>query len=1037
MNLPHSMLNNYYRSHLKWMQKSGLLFLSFLLPQLVVYPQSNNYVVRQYTSDNGLPQNSVKSIKFDKSGFCWLSTEAGIVRFDNNEFKHYGSDIIKGLKSERISAMMSDTAGTILAQGLDLQNIKISASSSLYSYLPVLTDTNLSFVATGFITHSPTMDSIWQTIVDSRSIPVLKAPGGLRNGDIYLFLGNDAWFIRKSTAIRLKPYETEPVGSMVINDNYYLQIWPGNRITSWDNGIGQAGHIDGDIVSNKDFLQGNFNALWCEQGSFIYAGGSLYQLSYQNGKVDSRCILSNLNLEIPLCIQYRPDINTYFIGTGTQGLFVIKVSDFSYAKIPPESGPENYYTIGKTSEDKILVTNAIVRPDNISFYAPLYNNRSRAMYTDSADRVYYESEFQLFRYDARTGILDKDLLPLDNRLMAIVPVAEDGTLLLCTHSTLYKITPNGKLVWQHKFPARLRVLALKPLKNGEHLLATTEGVKWYDIQSYTISRSILDSFSVRNFYLDKQNRLWIGTDGKGSFLYTHNKVYPLPPGPRGAFSSIHSFIEDNRGNFWLPTNNGLYKVPVNVITDYVTDRKNPFFCFTFNSANGLRTNEFNGGANPNFQWLQDSALILPSINGLIKFYPNRLISDFPKERIFIDEMSIDGQPVILSNVDETIQLKPTFRNLNIKITCPFFGNKENLKLEYNLGNDIEQWIPLPASGIISINTLPAGDYKLMFRKAGSNKDTPNGNVAIKIKVSPFFYQTGWFFAGVVLLIIFLGYLYSRRRLAKLEKEKIRIEQIVEVRTEELNAAIQQLESSETALRQSNQVKEQIIATVLHDIKSPLFSLRMAGKSLVRNWNNSNEENLEQVTGLNQLIGELGRFTDQFFSWAASQQEHFKVRKTKFDLQQVFGDISSLFKEILQVNNNKFSINETDIQCYTDKEILVLILRNLVDNANKNTENGVISLEATRMAEGLQIQVSDTGKGLNTFQIENFLNKDKAVKNGRMGSVIILEMLDKIGGELQVTSEEGKGAVFTITLRTNDIFVSQDPISTGYYQDIRL
>ena len=62
------------------------------------------------------------------------------------------------------------------------------------------------------------------------------------------------------------------------------------------------------------------------------------------------------------------------------------------------------------------------------------------MYTDSADRV-YESEFQLFRYDARTGILDKDLLPLDNRLMAIVPVAEDGTLLLCTHSTLYKITP--------------------------------------------------------------------------------------------------------------------------------------------------------------------------------------------------------------------------------------------------------------------------------------------------------------------------------------------------------------------------------------------------------------------------------------------------------------------------------------------------------------------------------------------------------------------------------------------------------------------
>ena len=1014
------MLNTYSRSYSEWMPKGCLLLLCFLFFQIVVYPQSDNYVIRQYTSENGLPQNSVKAIKFDKSGFCWLSTESGIVRFDNTNFKHYGSDIIKGLKSERISAMMSDTAGTILAQGLDYQNIKIAGSSSLFSYLPVLTDTNISFVSTGYITQTPTMDSIWETIMKGATIPLMKEPGGLKNGDIYLFQGGNAWFISKSTAVKLKPFESEPVGSMVINDNYYLQLWPGNQITSWDNGVGQSGHIDGDIGSNKHFLKGDFKTLWCEQGSFIYAGGSLYELNYKNGKVDSRCVVSNLNLEMPLCIAYRPDLNTYFIGTGTQGMFAIKVSDFIYARIPRESGPENYYTIGKTSEDNIIVTNAIVQPDNSSFYAPLYNSRSRAMYTDSADRVYFESEFQLFRYNARTGIIDRDILQLDNRLMAIVPVPEDGTLLLCTHTTLYKTTKEGRIIWQHKFPKDIGVVGLMPLKNSGYLLATTQGVKWYNINEHTISRSILDSFSVRNFYLDKQNRLWIGTDGKGSFLYANNELHALPPGPRGAFSSIHSFIEDKNGNFWLPTNNGLYKIQVDALADFVTTKENPFFCFSFNTANGLRTNEFNGGANPNYQWLQDSALILPSINGLIKFYPNRLTSVFPQERIFIDEMSIDGQQIMLADINETIQLKPTFQTLNIKITCPFFGNKEDLKLEYNIGKDIERWTPVPSSGIISINTLPAGEYKLIFRKAGGIHDIPNGSITIKIIVSPFFYETGWFFSGVVLLIICLGYLYSRRRLAKLEKEKLKIEKIVELRTEELNAAIQQLENSETALKQSNHVKEQIIATVLHDIKSPLFSMRMAGKSLVKNWKNSNEENFNQVKGLNQLIGELGRFTDQFFSWAASQQEHFKVNKTKFSLQDIFRDIEALFKEILQVNNNKFSIAETNIQCYTDKEILVLILRNLVDNANKNTENGIIRIEATVIPEGLQIQVSDTGKGLNTFQIENFLNRDKAVKNGRLGSVIILEMLDKLGGELLVSSENGEGAVFTVMIKANDI-----------------
>jgi signal transduction histidine kinase len=1002
------------------MHKDGLLLICFLLLQILVYPQNKNYVIKQYTSENGLPQNSVKAIKFDKSGFCWLATEAGIVRFDNSNFKSFGSDIIKGLKSERIVAMMTDTAGTILAQGLDYQNIRISSSPSLYSYLPALTDTGLSFVTTGYLTINPTMDSIWQAIYDTKTIPVVKTPAGLKNGDIYLFLGNDAWFIRKSSFVKLKPYHTEPVGSMVINDNYYLQIWPGNKITSWDNGIGKAGHIEGDIGSNKYFLNGDFKALWCEQGAFIYAGGSLYELQYENGKVNSSCVATNLNLEMPLCIAYRPDLNTYFIGTGTQGLFAIKVSDFNYASIPRESGPENYYTLGKTAKDDIVATNVIVHPDNTSFYAPLYNTRSRTIYTDSADRVYFESEFQLFRYHPETRKIDRNILQLDNRLIGILPVAEDGTLLLCTHSSLYKITREGKIIWQTQLPKGIIATALMPLKNGEYLLGTAAGIKWYNLADHTISRTILDSFSVRNFYLDKQNRLWIGTDGKGSFLYSDNKLFSLPSGPRGAFSSIHSFIEDHNGNFWLPTNNGLYKVAVDALVDHVTGKTKSIFFFTFNNANGLRTNEFNGGASPNYQWLQDSALILPSINGLIKFYPTRLKSVFPQERIYIDEMSIDGQPVVLANSNETIQLKPTFNTLNIKIACPFFGNKEDLKLEYNIGKDIDQWIPVPSSGIISINTLPAGDYKLKFRKAGSNIDTPNSSIAIKIIVTPFFYQTGWFFAGVVLSMIFLGYLYSRRRLAKLEKEKLKIEKIVELRTEELNAAIQQLEDSETALKQSNQVKEQIVATILHDIKSPLFSMRIAGKSLVSNWKNSNEENLNQVIGLNQLIGELGRFTDQFFSWAISQQEHFKVNKTMFPLQQILGDIEALFKEILQVNNNRFSISKTNIQCYTDKEILVLILRNLVDNANKNTEDGIISIQATEIPQGLQIQISDTGKGLNSFQIENFLNRDKAVKNGRMGSVIILEMLDKIGGELQVTSEEGNGAIFTIQLKASDI-----------------
>ncbi len=77
--------------------------------------------------------------------------------------------------------------------------------------------------------------------------------------------------------------------------------------------------------------------------------------------------------------------------------------------------------------------------------------------------------FVLCRYNARTGIIDKNILPLDNRLVAILPVVEDGNLLICTHSTLYKITKEGKIIWQNKFPNGMVATALMPLKKGEYL----------------------------------------------------------------------------------------------------------------------------------------------------------------------------------------------------------------------------------------------------------------------------------------------------------------------------------------------------------------------------------------------------------------------------------------------------------------------------------------------------------------------------------------------------------------------------------------
>ena len=58
-----------------------LLFLSY-----INQVNGQQFSVQNYTDENGLPQNSVKSIATDNAGFIWLATENGLVRYDGHQF---------------------------------------------------------------------------------------------------------------------------------------------------------------------------------------------------------------------------------------------------------------------------------------------------------------------------------------------------------------------------------------------------------------------------------------------------------------------------------------------------------------------------------------------------------------------------------------------------------------------------------------------------------------------------------------------------------------------------------------------------------------------------------------------------------------------------------------------------------------------------------------------------------------------------------------------------------------------------------------
>src|ERR1700742_1271192 len=70
------------------------------LPQSDPY---NGYSVQHFNDENGLPQNSINDLLFDKNGFLWLGTQVGLVRFNGNSFQLYYPEDKPAMESNVVS----------------------------------------------------------------------------------------------------------------------------------------------------------------------------------------------------------------------------------------------------------------------------------------------------------------------------------------------------------------------------------------------------------------------------------------------------------------------------------------------------------------------------------------------------------------------------------------------------------------------------------------------------------------------------------------------------------------------------------------------------------------------------------------------------------------------------------------------------------------------------------------------------------------------------------------------------------------------
>jgi len=999
-----------------------------------------DYVIRHFTNEDGLPQNSVIDINLDPNGFLWIVTQGGISRYDGNHFRLYNS-ATSSLPTDRVNWLSVSRNGNIYIRLSHHPNIFYRftknynlvydslLSSKPYVLLgkrsePVIIDTGIYGNSNRQKNKELTLRL--PTILDEKTIALNE------HQLYYLYHKQLEFFDNRTGVIQPCGVRLDTIAHAVFVKDLLLisdktKNWQalraGKRLTdipATPAFLKLLAAIKADDDSGTHFFRNNY------AGTLLYYKGNVWQIKLENGLLDARLIFTGIHFFQIGYLLYDERSSTLFVGTVVDGLYIVNKKKFhtiSFDKADMEGN--NVYA--QIQVDTHTVVNRYYSYDPLrNGYSPLKRPLPQTAFYKTADgRIWHSTGTHIVGCDAAfancTQVAFRDT-SMNNVVGCFAEDEERRLWFSLDHSVGYiqKDQPPVFSFYNAAYFKKYKISVLFPFSKDILWIGHANGIIALDKRTNRIDSSIrLAAHDVRTIYRARDQSIWIGTYGKGFFKYHNNKFIKMPLDKQQYLLFNHSFNEDRNGFFWIPTNNGLFQCKKADLDAYAAAPDTTVVYYFYHKGCGKYTNEFNGGSNP-MSVFYKHLLLLPTINGVVSFAVDSIKPDLPNRNIIIESIKADDKEI---KVNGQLLLSPAFKRLEFCVAAPYMGDPVNNVLEYNLNENESKWYPVYQDGKIVYNRLPPGTYQLNIRKRTGFGVHNYAYRHIVFTVVPFWYQTFWFILLVVLLSGALVYYMVRLRIAVLEKSKRVLEKMVGERTAALNETVDELHLSEQHLSSVNQIQEKAIAIILHDIQSPLNYLSTYARYFNRNLKKLSGPEIDEFAGsLAESASEINKFTNDLLQWLIFNQDDRTVLNERVHLPELLQEIRELYTNIAQFSSNVIHLEPGAPEyIFTDRNKLKLVIRNLVDNANKNSINGIITI-ATRLSElkdEVIMSIADTGRGMTDAEVQEMMNRktgnNTSFKTGKLGFTLVLDCLELIGGRITIQSEKGVGTTMTIYL----------------------
>lgn len=771
----------------------SLPFLLFVTSFLLAQP-APHFGHQAWTTEDGLPQNSVHQVLQTRDGYLWIATEAGLARFDGLSFTVFRHDDQPQFPSDDIACLAEDSHGALwigttdgLVQFADghftriaLGNLTgppsiLALAAATDGAMLALSPDGLTRLVAGHTSPFPNSPAIIETLT--------QAP----DGNPWLTAGAHL-FQYTNGKLEDRGALSHP-GPLSIEVDRKQSVWARSltaitRNTRDPHGLWQPTSTIPLPLINTFFFDDTSapGALWLgtKRGLFLLSPDIGKLLSIE--AIGERSVLSIA----------RDREGNLWVGTEADGLHILRAQK---VQAVPDLADHLLTSLTQTTDgavwigtrdDGLRVYKSATRTATIpaaanrpSLATPLASplvlalaaGRHNDLWVGTLDGLAHVYGTQVERFSSADGLPDDVIRSL--------LVDDNGALWIGTRRGLvhWSGTRGAPFVRIPGLPSDLIGAMLRsqhgPDATGHPLwVATLDGlsrISGDDAHPITTSYKFgsgTEATVITSLAEDPAGTLWIGTRDHGLAAMTATGIHPLPPA--GLPKLINSLLADTRGHLWLGTPAGIFRVATDDLRPCLTVATCTAPVARFGYADGMPTEETTATGHPAALLTRDGTLWFATAKGAATLHPSTMQQIATPPPVVIDRFLVDN--VVQPLASPQTQLPFGHNSLIFDYVGLSFAAPSRVRYRYLLQGFDKDWTNAGSRRTAFYTNLPPGPFVFRVQAVNSDGVWNRTGAQLAFTIRPPFYRRSWFYLLVILVLASIAYGIYYLRVRRLRSE---------------------------------------------------------------------------------------------------------------------------------------------------------------------------------------------------------------------------------------------------------------------------